>query len=315
MKIRSFPQNLLIAFILLLTSCIKDDMDECGTTRVWIKFDPAMYELPAGEHQIENLHVYMFNEKEQLVEEWQGGHYNYTADQLCEIPVNLPTGVYSFIAWTNQGKIYKTDISSRLSDSELYLENNKDEIYRTDIPDLHYTTGNNIKVDPIEDHEYILYLIPNTYRINLTVKELPEGNDEDEYLFAITDNNTRYNFNNRIVEDQNLITHQRITKRKEGILQASIRTLTLHDDHAIENIGKPDTGDRSPQLTFRNHTNNTEIFTGNLVQIIRTAYSSADMQVDFDKTYEFNIVLSFDADLNVNISVNGWIYTPNGTEL
>lgn len=226
-----------------------------------------------------------------------------------------PPGTYRFIAWTNVGKGYKTNNATSLSKSELYLEESKEGIYTADIPDLHYTTGGNIKVDPLQNHEYTLYLIPNTYRVNFTVKELPEGEEEDEYLFAVADNNTRYDFNNRIIENQQQAIHQRTGKRKEGIIQASIRTLTLHNDHAIENIGKPDTGDRSPRFTFRNATNGTDFFTGNLVEIIRTAYSVANQQVDFDKTYVFDIILSFDAEMNVTISVNGWIYTPNGTEL
>lgn len=117
------------------------------------------------------------------------------------------------------------------------------------------------------------------------------------------------------MENQQQAIHRRVSQRKEDVIKASIRTLTLHNDHTIENIGKPDTGDRSPRFTFRNATNGAELFTGNLVEIIRTAYSAATEQVDFDKTYVFDIVLSFDAEMNVTISVNGWIYTPNVTEL
>ncbi|MCD7937059.1 MAG: FimB/Mfa2 family fimbrial subunit [Tannerellaceae bacterium] len=305
----------LLLVILLLTACIKDDMDECGTTRVWVKFDTSMYTLPAGEHHIESVHVYMFNEEEQLVHQWQGSSYNYAAGEQYEVPVDLPPGTYRFIAWTNQGEAYKTKQAPRLSDIQLYLEEMKQGIYTEDIPDLHYGTLEKITVDPTQDHEYTLYLIPNTYRINLTVTSLPEGNDEDEYLFSITDNNTRYNFNNRVIENQQPYSHQRTSKFEEDKLNASIRTLTLHGNHAIENIGKEDTGDRSPTLLFKNNTDGTELFTEDMVKIIRTAYATAGRQVDFDETYEFNIILSFDANMNVTISVNGWTYNPNGIEL
>ncbi|MCD7937296.1 MAG: FimB/Mfa2 family fimbrial subunit [Tannerellaceae bacterium] len=304
----------LLALLLTFTACMKEDLDQCGTTRVWITLNPEMYELPAGEHQIENIHVYMFNESETLVAEWQGGPYDYRAGQPCEVPVDLPPGIYHFIAWTNTGQQYQTNKATRLKESELHLRNDGTALFKQDIPDLHYAAGGNIIVDPRQDHEYTLYLIPNTYRINLEVNGLP-GNNGNSYPFTLSDNNSAYDFNNRIADNQPAYTHERTGTLQQGKLNATIRTLTLHNDHAIENIGKEDTGDRSPILTLREGTGSTTLFTGNLVKIIRTAYAKAGKQADFDKTYQFDIILSFDADMNVTISVNGWTYTPNGTEL
>lgn len=234
--------------LLLLAACIKEDRDECGRTSVWVKFDPTMYELPSAEHTISTVQVYMFGEQQQLVKHWQGGSYDYRNGQLYEVPVDLPPGTYHFVAWTNTGQEYKTNDAQQLSDLQLYLQEKEGNLFTEDIPDLHYAAMEKIVVNPLQNHQYTLYLIPNTYRINLTVKELPEVSDTDHYLFTITDSNTHYDFHNRPVEAQKLYTNQRTSQREAGLIKASIRTLTLHNDHAIENIDKPDTGDRSPIL-------------------------------------------------------------------
>lgn len=91
----------------------------------------------------------MFNEKEQVVGEWQGGPYNYRSAELCEVPVNLPPGTYRFIAWTNVAQEYKIKAAPELTGNQLYLGESKENIYTQDIPDLHYTAGGNIKVDPM----------------------------------------------------------------------------------------------------------------------------------------------------------------------
>jgi len=318
MKTKTIPIiqiSLLLACLLLFTTCVKEDLDECGTTRVWITLNPDMYELPAGEHQIQNIHVYIFNENETLVAEWEGGPYDYRTGQPCEVPVDLAPGTYHFTAWTNIGQQYQTHTATRLKESELHLRNDGTAPFTQDIPDLHYAAGEKIIVSPRQEHEYTLHLIPNTYRINLAVNGLPGNNNVKPYQFTLSDNNSAYDFNNRIVGNQPVYTHERTGTLQQGKLNAGIRTLTLHNDHAIENIGKEDTGDRSPTLTLRESTGSTTLFTGNLVKIIRTAYAKAGKQADFDKTYQFDIILSFDADMNVTISVNGWTYTPNGTEL
>lgn len=276
---------------------------------------PYTTRLPANTKSVTYIYICSTNNNTSSTSGRAAPTTNYTAGALYEVPADLSPGTYRFVAWTNQGEAYKTNKATSLSDIQLYLEDSGQSLFTKDIPDLHYGTHDKIIVDPMQDKEYTIHLIPNTYRVNLTVNELPVGSIDDSYLLVIADNNTRYNFNNRVIENQKRYSHERTSGFKDGKLTASIRTLTLHNDHAIENIGKEDTGDRSPTILFKNTTQGTDLFTGDMVKIIRTAYRNAGEQVDFDKTYLFDIILTFDAEMNVTVSVNGWVYTPNGTEL
>ena len=308
-----------------LTSCIKDDMDDCPETQLLVKFVPEMYELPENEHRIDSVHVYVFDRNDRFVTAWNGGGYDYLSGTGYVVPVDLEPGEYRFVAWTNPCDSYLFNRSlpeclpqtTTLRDLELYLDCSADRTFTSDIPDLHYGVYTGAVVEGGRNQTYIIYLVPNTYRINTTVKGLPVSGDE--YRFSVRENNSRFTFGNAIVSGQDDFQHIRTSRfGQDNRLSASMRLLSLTDDHCLPEHRLPKTraaSDRSPQFAFSNTTTGRVYYSGDLVRMIRKAYESAGQTVDFDVTYVFDIELAFDAMMNVTITVNGWTYKYNPTEL
>ncbi|MCD8185233.1 MAG: FimB/Mfa2 family fimbrial subunit [Rikenellaceae bacterium] len=300
---------------------MRDDLSDCGTTRLFVVFDPEMYELPDNEHRIDRVHVFVFNRQNQYITSYLGGPYDYLSGQIYEVPIDLDPGSYHFVAWTNSGEPFKTTphISefvpyvTTLNEIELYLDDGADNNYTEDVPDLHYGLLRAADVSASEFNDHTIYLIPDTYRINVTVQGLE--NSEDDYQFLIEDNNSHFSFDNYIVSGYSDVHHIRVAQLEDGELSASMRVFSLTNDHSIEHMGSSEHDDRSPVFSFSDLTTDETLYRDNLVKMIRKAYETAGKTVDFDKTYEFNIILSFDANMDVTVSVNGWSYKYNPTEL
>ncbi|MCD8186619.1 MAG: FimB/Mfa2 family fimbrial subunit [Rikenellaceae bacterium] len=319
----SFTYKTLLLFpamLLLLGGCIREDRSDCGM-RLWVLFDAPMYELPSGEHRIGHIDVFAFDGHGRYVRAWITGVYDYHAGQPYEIPVDLEPGTYTFVAWTNTGTEYRFAPAigelipgvTTLSELKTYLHGPADRRFEAEIPDLHYGRLEGAVADRSRKTEYTLYLIPDTYRINLRVKGLEEIGEA--FAISLSDNNGLFNFLNRVIGEKIKDQHLRQGTVQQGNVRVSFRSLSLTDDHAIENIGHPGNADRSPTLRIIHRTDGAEIFSGDLVKIIRGAYSKSGQTVDFDKTYLFDIIFSFDAEMNLTVTVNGWSYSPNPVEL
>ncbi len=318
----------LLLKILLLTTvsvgfcaCIKQDISTCYRVNLQVKFDPDMFELPENEHQIEKVTVYVFDTNFNLVTVWEGGAYNYLTGADYPVSVTLEEGIYQFIAWTNKGDFYKTNPAYQrqsafipFDEMRLYRESASENSYREDIPDLHYGRLQQVDYRLTQNHSYTLYLLPNTYRINLSVEGLEPT--KDEYEFIIRDTNFLYGFDNSIVPGKEHYEHIRSCYFQENELNASMRILSLTENHTFP---EPLTGssqtDRNIQFTFLNTSTGITHYSADLVKMIRMAYESSGQVVNFDKTYLFNIRLTFDVQMNVTFSVNGWTYQYNPTEL
>jgi Protein of unknown function (DUF1812). len=308
---------------------MKDDLDGCvdprGNTRILVKFNPDMYELPENEHQIDSVHVYVFDENDKFVTAWNGGCYDYLSGEEYEVFVNLDEGIYQFIAWTNPCDSYRFSHAfsdcqpqvTTLQQLELYLSSTTDKCYRSEIPDLHHGIYRRAAIVPNQNNLYIIYLIPDTYRINVTVKGLDVTTDS--YEFNIRDNNSHYSFENAVVSGKDDIQHIRNSRFNGNQIDASMRILPLTNYHRLPSSWIQDqtrlANDRSPQFSFTNTTADEVHYSEDLVKMIRTAYENGGQAVDFTKTYEFDIVLTFDVNMNVTITVNGWSYHYNPTEL
>jgi hypothetical protein len=85
-------------------------------------------------------------------------------------------------------------------------------------------------------------------------------------------------------------------------MSASIKTLALGDD-------------RHPRFVFRNDTTGELLFAGDLVGMILNAYAAGGQTVDFDTTFTYDIELSFNNELGVSVTINGWEFTPKDIEV
>ena len=305
---RSIFITLLVGMLSSLNSCIKEDLSECPDgVRIIVKTDTETYQhSPDRYNNIENVTIYVFDENNRFVTAWEGGAY--THGNVYAVTLPLEKGKYKFVAWTNQGEIYKISHSiiqcqqtkPLLSELYLYVDYPQDKYIRDIIPDLHYGDLSDIVVGNARNNEHTIILKPNTYKLNFAVQGLPV--DTDQYGFQVKDNNSHYGFDNSILSGKEEFNYIRTTGFAAGELKESLIELKL--DHG-----------RNTVFTFSNVTKNEVLYSGSLIGMINRAYTVGGQAVDFSKIYEFDITLSFDSNMNVSISINGWDYQVQSGEL
>lgn len=283
-----------------LNSCIKDDnLSNCPdpfSVRIEVQID-AQTRAGSGV-QIDNTHLYIFDENETFIAWEEGG--SYVEGEPYEFYPDLGEGTYHFVIWSNQGDVYKANKSFEecrgnghtLSELLISMECAADNCVRGDIPDLHHGIYRNAQIVKNTDNVFGIKIVPNTNIINIEVKGLEECTDD--YGFTITDNNTVYNFDNSIASCDN-IRYTRTANFTDSRLGASLKVLQLGHD-------------RSPLLEFGNAAEDEPLFTGDLVHLIKTSYTRAGKTVDFGKVHVFDIVITFETDMSVTVTVNGWAY-------
>ena len=300
---------LLSAVSMGAVSCIKSDSAGCidprGNVRLSIRLDAAIRPVSragVGDFQIDRANVYVFDAGDRFVTSVEGGEYT-GEDYLFFL--DLPTGTYHFIVWTNPGEQYKTtpgpdDPQARSMDEwNIHLDPGGGSL-TGQIPDLLYGTARDQSIAGGRDNRVEVSMIPNTYTVNVNVKGLEPT--ADAFEFTITDNNSHYTFDNTLIEGQDDFQHTRTALYNGGELYASIKTLKLSEE-------------RHPQFVFRNASTGEVLFDQSLTRTILNAYTASGQTVDFDRIFTYDIVLTFDTSLGVTVSVNGWVYEQKNTDL
>jgi hypothetical protein len=321
----SFLRLALVGLVLTgAWSCIDEEPGLCvdprGNVRLTVNLDteitvtrtpgaPGATRADDPAYHINHLHVYVFDADERYVAFIEGGEYT---GQTYEFFLNLPAGDYHFVAWTNPGDVYKTNfdpaepesVTRAMSDMHFYLDHGG-ETLTEHLPDLLHGIARDMSVEENRDNHIDVAMASNNYMINMKLKGLPPT--ADEFEFAITDNNSHYTFDNTLIAGQDDFTHSRASFYYKGEATSSIKTLTLSED-------------RDPQFTVtrKNATGaipDEVLFDQSLTQTIIDAYGGSNQSVDFAATHTYDIVLSFDVNMDLTVSVNGWEYTVSNTEL
>lgn len=295
----------------LMHSCVRPDLSDCPTqsVRLVVRTLAEMTRSVGDTYDIENVTVYVFDDHDQFVTVLQGGAYSGSGIVFAS-DLDLDPGTYQFVVWTNYGDTYTSTHSvddcllsqPSLSDLTRYMNCPSNRILTEDIQDLHHGILTNAVVAVNTNHEFTVVIAPNTYRVNFTVEGLAKTTDN--YSFTVRDDNSHYMYTNTIVSGQNQFEHLRTTGfvSTRDDLKASIKTLRLRENRAVP-------------FYFADETTLQTLYSADLVSMIKRAYSTWGQTIDFDNTFEFDIVISFRGLMGIQISVNGWTYMENPTEL
>lgn len=295
-----------------LSSCIRDDLDGCadprGNLRLTVKLDAgnAGRSGNAESYRIDRADLYVFDGNNRFLKHARGGAYN--EGEEYEFFLDLEAGKYHFVVWTNEGDVYKINRTLQDDDPDapafdelqLYMDHASSGCLLSGIPDLLHGIYTDAVVYTNRNNHFTVYLSPLTYNINIKVKGMPVSGDG--FDFSITDNNSHYNFDHSIVPGRDDFQHTRTCSIADGELNTSFKVLTLQRD-------------RTPQFVFRNTASGEILFDKCLIEMICDAYEKSGQQVDFSQTHTFDIVLSYDTDMGVTVSVNGWDYKPEHSDL
>jgi hypothetical protein len=274
---------------------------------------------PVGDRDLQNLNVYIFDENDNYIRSVQIKNPDlgtpYTEDDQGE-PIALNPGKYNFVVWSN--------ISSNAKDETMYhvikvdeqnnplpktknivsidttkMRESRDGRKRLGVVNegmlsrLFFKDMNNASVVETGSNDFVFYLYENTNLFDIKVVGLPR--DNDNYIFVIEDSNGKYSFSNDFGENDYNVLYE-ATSRFTAVsdtLNAQLRVLKLDPRRTYP-----------PELyIFRGSISGaSQLFEGNVIDLIL----KANPNVNFEKTHRYEILIEYQANGIITVTINGW---------
>jgi hypothetical protein len=303
----------------LMASCINDDMNLCVfENRVFFDY-VAVAEEGKGINisALDKINLYVFDSSGKFIKEYTDASpkispvYHITLSEM-------PPGHYHLVAWGNLGEQYSVisprtleEGKSDISDLAVELTTIKDGVTTDALSPLFFAThkeGNTTEIRPLNPSDIRLRLVEDTYVINIEGVGLDSMNVTDyAYSVYISDNNSRYKFDNDYADSENFryATRLKVEPEADWRLSGQLRVLRLSESR------------QDVTIKLINETLNTEIGGGNLIELIRSA-NEKGASLDLDEIHKFDLRFEFEprSPLNCNVYINGYkVVDQNGTIL
>ncbi len=302
----------LIACLLSVVSCIREDVSACpqDTYRLQFRFSREdTRALREGELRVANIYVFDRNDRFVAQQEIASPAIGkvYTAD------FTLDAGNYSFAVWVNRVDPYSITpntgefpaIRPTKREAEMCLNLSADRCVRSILPTQLYGSLVFESIPGKGDQLLTVPLVENTNIINLTVRGLAPT--AHVYTCTIADNNGNYYFDNTFAPCEEFLYTATAHFDDSDALKGSLTVLRLAESH-------------HPKLALRDLTAGEMVYpcrpgqTDDLIEMILNAYANGP-RIDFDRTHVYDIIISFDTNMAVSVTVNGWELTPDEQEL
>jgi len=298
MKIRYLIIFLLSAVI--MASCsIKDDLSDCPKSGRYIRVhftvgESYTYSKAIADEDLNDINLYIFDESGYFVaieDAVQIDEDDYYMD------IDLEPGLYTFIVWANiidcSILSHEELIPGETTLNELLFEiESDDDNVLPDIPSsLYYGFYELAEITEVDDHDFYIDLTSQLYTINLWTRGLENFNDDFRYI--ITDKHGKIGFNNMVESDDDIYYVSTCERDSDGQLFCTLKILHLQENR------------QNAYLTLMNVDRSEIFFSANLVELI-LSLRDYGVTVDFNRIYEYNIVLVFGADMEVTVYINGW---------
>lgn len=309
---KRIPLHIFIVFILLVQSCIKEDLSTCKS-ELLLRFRYTLNNQYTNlfDAEVNRVTIYIFDNSGKYVDSFSEQGDKLTNDYVMRIP--LPEGKYSAIAYGGDFTTYSTgEINSQtntinpslrkgvtdINDFRTELENAggaENYLYPVNTPDDLYAGLATDAVSTLDNQTITeIGLIKDTKKIKVKISGTDAiGAPLDVYITAL---NGRYKFDNNIDLNHGIFKYTPInTAIQPDYMETDLKMMRLV-------LGQ------SPMLVIKNSVTSEVIYNENMIdQILLTQkYVS---QEDFDREDEFVFeitIKSKDNNIEVFISINGW---------
>lgn len=298
----------IVTLFFLMLSCIKEDLSDCpvGENEIRIYIDYTI----TGTASPQRVNASLAERLDLFIFDNHGKYLETVTDLSAEVNSNyymsitLAEGDYSFVVWGNLDTPYATEPAvftpgvTDISDAMLYLAREEGDSIHTLLSHLFFGNLLQTNITNKTNQYFNIALKQNTNIINLTVIGL---SPDDYYNYMISDTNGRYFFDNSFSPDKEIHYTADMTMNDQQQQVSSLTVLRLAED-------------REPVLSLTNKTTSELLYSHNLIKLIMKL-EELGLVVDFNTMYQFDIVLAFDTEMNVSISINGWDIIEDGSEL
>ena len=324
----SYLMACLTTLMLLTTSCIRDEQDDCGLNLTF-HYTYNIKDADAFTNETDSAMLYIFDNYGNFLRRQAAGKNQLRSGTTMHIS-DLPKGVYRFVAFaqsatqTDQKANFLFPIlkkGSRMDDltAKLETENN---ISQTKLNNLlnGTLTANVTGVGQALDMN--MMKLTHTLRIIL----VPTGNDAPKYLnaanydFKVTDNNTLLGYDGTRLSGDSVTYTPYLAQTATDDAGSNIHSAVLAELSFSRLFA-----DGKPQLVIRDKLNNVEVININLTWFLtlteleehRSVWSNQEY-LDRQDEYAIIFYLSVkpspgsndDTWMLTRIIINGWVLNP-----
>jgi hypothetical protein len=211
----------MMVALLAMVSCkdglIFDGEGDCGIYyRIRFKYDYNIKFADAFANEVNSVALYVFDQNNTLIEEITTTDKETLSSGSFEIPLELEPGCYTLLAW---GGLMNEESFDMLADTKIgttKLEELQVKMHREHnehgeatvsddlLPLYHGTMALEVKEIP-GTYTETMSLMKDTNAVRILLHEMSGHDvDADKFIFEIKDNNGLYNWDNTLLEDEEI---------------------------------------------------------------------------------------------------------------
>ena len=313
--------------MLATTSCndglgIFNGEGDCGVY-ISFKYDYNLKDANAFAKEVNSVALYVFDENDTLIEQITTTDKEALSDDEFEMVLQLDPGKYQLLAW---GGLMNEESFDLLADAEIgktkiqelqvrmHRDHNEsgDAVVEKDLLPL-YHDFMEIVVDDVDGtYKHTMSLMKDTNVVRIMLHEMSgQEIDADHFIFEIKDNNGLYNWDNTLLDDEEITYLPWSQETGRADVEESRAVTSISVAIAELTIGRM-SAEKSPILYIKNRETGEDIVRIPLADyalLIKGKYNQEmDNQEYLDRQDEYNMTFFLDEGvwLDAYILINSW---------
>jgi hypothetical protein len=327
----------MVVAMLATTSCNDglgtfDGEGDCGVY-ISFKYDYNIKFANAFANEVNSVALYVFDEKDTLIDQLTTTDKEALSDDEFEMVLQLDPGEYRLLAWGGLMNEESFDLlanaeigKTKLQELQVRMRRDHnasgDAVVEKDLLPLYHGSMEIVVDDVKGTYKHTMSLMKDTNVVRILLNELSGHEaDADDFIFEIEDSNGLYNWDNTLLEDEQ-ITYKAWYKE-------SVSTDTETMSRAQESVGGALAeltigrirADRSPILRIRSSETGEDIVRLPLAEyalMVKGQYNlGMSSQEYLDRVDEYNMTLFLNEGewVSTSILIHSWRVVINDTVL
>ena len=313
--------------MLATTSCndglgIFNGEGDCGVY-ISFKYDYNLKDANAFAKEVNSVALYVFDENDTLIEQITTTDKEALSDDEFEMVLQLDPGKYQLLAW---GGLMNEESFDLLADAEIGKtkiqelqvkmhhdhNENGDAVVEKDLLPL-YHGSMEIDVNDVDGtYKHTMSLMKDTNVVRIMLHEMSgQEIDADHFIFEIKDNNGLYNWDNTLLDDEEITYLPWSQETGRADVEESRAVTSISVALAELTIGRM-SAEKSPILYIKNRETGEDIVRIPLADyalLIKGKYNQKmDNQEYLDRQDEYSMTFFLDEGvwLDAYILINSW---------
>ena len=310
---------------------IFEGQGDCGVY-ISFKYDYNIKFANAFANEVNSIALYVFDQNDVLVEHTTTTDKKALSKDKFEMPLQLAPGKYTLLAWGGLMNEESFDLLADAKVGETTLQEvqvkmhrkynvNGEAIVDEDLLPLYHGSMSIDVNDEDGTYRHTMSLTKNTNAVRILLHEMSgQQMDADQYIFEIKDNNGLYDWDNTLLNDEEITYSAWYQETGSADLEESRAITSISVALAELTVGRM-RADKSPILSIKNRQTGEEVVRIPLAEyalLVKGKYREQMSNQEYlDRQDEYSLTFFLDEGvwLDTYILINSWRVVLNNAEL